>query len=291
MARGNNPMMMVLLVVICSVISAMTGAAGWFIKNQAKEGDECEGDDEFGNFLIDSEGKCSLTSCIDGYNLIDDVCVQKPPPPSTAPAPSPAPAPSQENVTMGASGRAYTIREYSTNPEDDGGGDMRYLVSHNITCDNDAINSFALQRKANDSGELARINYKVGCLEGVNSGTTDMKTTGPTKHGEGNYMYLDRQNVDCETRPISEFKLERHSENKVKYAYKCSTLDHTGECRDVQTPMTDETGGNTYNLDRHDVKCEPGEAITSFRLIRNTPEDREMNGDRVAYSYKCCKMP
>ena len=149
-------MAMVLLVIICFVISAMTGAVGWFIKNQAKEGDECEGDDEFGKFLIDSEGKCSLTSCIDGYDLIDDVCVQKPPPPSTAPAP--APAPSQENVTMGASGRAYTIREYSTNPENDGGGDMRYLVSQNITCGNDAINSFGLQRKANDSGEFARIN-------------------------------------------------------------------------------------------------------------------------------------
>src|SRR5210317_619021 len=291
MARRSNPMAMVLLVVICFVILAMTGAAGWFIKNQAKEGDECEGDDEFGNFLIDSEGKCSLTSCIDGYNLIDDVCVQKPPPPSTAPAPAPSPAPSQENVTMGASGRAYTIREYSTNPEDDGGGDMRYLVRHDITCDNDAINSFALQRKADDSGELARINYKVGCLEGVNSGTTDMKKTGGTPHGEGNYLFLGRQNVDCETRPISEFKLERQEGNNVRYAYKCSTLDHTGECRDVQTEMTDETGGNTYNLDRHDVKCEPGEAMTSFKLIRNALEDRVMYGDRVAYSYKCCKMP
>lgn len=282
-------MAMVLLVIICFVISAMTGAVGWFIKNQAKEGDECEGDDEFGKFLIDSEGKCSLTSCIDGYDLIDDVCVQKPPPPSTAPAP--APAPSQENVTMGASGRAYTIREYSTNPENDGGGDMRYLVSQNITCGNDAINSFGLQRKANDSGELARINYKVGCLEGVNSGTTDMKKTVATSHGEGNYLFLSRQNVDCETRPISEFKLERHGENEVKYAYKCSTLDHTGECRDVQTEMTDETGGNTYNLDRHDVKCDPGEAMTSFKLIRNPLEDRVMYGEKVAVSYKCCKMP
>ena len=283
-------MMMVLLVVICSVISAMTGAAGWFIKNQAKEGDECEGDDEFGKFLIDSEGKCSLTSCIDGYNLIDDVCVQKPPPPGPPPPPPP-PAPSQENVTMGASGRAYTIREYSTNPEDDGAGDMRYLVRHDITCDNDAINSFMLQRKADDSGELARINYKVGCLEGVNSGTTDMKKTAATPHGQGNYLFLGRQIVDCETRPISEFKLERQGGNKVRYAYKCSTLDHTGECRDVQTEMTDETGGNTYNLDRHDVKCEPGEAMTSFKLIRNALEDRVMYGEKVAYSYKCCKMP
>src|SRR6056300_1980335 len=111
---------------------------------------------------------------------------------------------------MGASGRAYTIREYSTNPEDDGGGDMRYLVSHNITCDNDAINSFALQRKADDSGELARINYKVGCLEGVNSGTTDMKKTDPTDDGQGNYLFLGRHKVDCEARPISKFKLARN---------------------------------------------------------------------------------
>jgi hypothetical protein len=168
---------------------------------------------------------------------------------------------------------------------------MRYLVRHDITCDNDAINSFMLQRKADDSGELARINYKVGCLEGVNSGTTDMKKTAETPHGLGNYLFLDRQNVDCETRPISEFKLARDGENKVMYQYKCSTLDHTGECRDVQTEMTDETGGNTYNLDRHDVKCEPGEAMTSFKLIRNALEDRVMYGEKVAYSYKCCKMP
>lgn len=282
-------MAMVLLVVICFVILVMTGAAGWFIKNQAKEGDECEGDDEFGNFLIDSNGKCSITSCIDGYNLIEDVCVQKPPPPS--PAPPPAPAPSQENVTMGASGRAYTIREYSTNPENDGGGDMRWLVRHDITCDNDAINSFVLERKANDSGELARINYKVGCLEGVNSGTTDIKKTALTDDGQGDYLFLDRHNVDCETRPISKFKLARNGENKVMYQYKCSTLEHTGECRDVQTEMTDETGGNIYNLDRHHVKCEPGEAVTSFKLIRNALEDREMYGEKVAYSYKCCKMP
>jgi|TARA_R110000851_G_scaffold72227_1_gene160203 hypothetical protein len=290
MARGDNPMGMVILLFVCSIISSITGAAGWFIQNKPKEGDECEGDDQYGKFTIDSEGKCALYSCETGYEIVDNICVPKKKIIISPPSPPPPPPPALNEIPI-ATGRNYTIREYSTNPDEDGQGNMTYLVRHHVECGNDALNGFQLERKMSDSGSLDRIRYNVSCLEGVNSGATDMKQTTPTTNGDGsNFVYLDRQKVDCEDKPISEFQLKKAGTNKVRYAYKCSTLSHNGECRDVQTELSNDGGGNTHYLDRHDVKCDEGEAMTSFKLIRNPVDRRATYGDKVAYEYKCCKM-
>ena len=290
MARGDNSMQIVLLLFACSVISSITGATGWFIQNKTQEGDECEGDDQYGKFMIDSEGKCVLYSCESGYEIVDGVCLKNKKIVITPPPPPPPPPPALNEIPI-ATGRNYTIREYSTNPDEGGGGNMTYLVRHHVECGNDALNSFELERKADESGNLNRIRYNVSCLEGVNSGTTDMKQTAPTANGGGNSVYLDQQNVDCDDKPISEFQLKAVNDNEIKYAYKCSTLSHNGVCRDVQTEFSNDGGGNTDYLDRHGVNCEPGEAMTSFKLIRNPVDRRDTEGDRVAYAYKCCKMP
>jgi hypothetical protein len=290
MARGDNPMGMVILLFVCSIISSITGAAGWFIQNKAQEGDECEGDDQYGKFMIDSEGKCTLYSCESGYEIVDGVCLTKKEIVITPPPLPPPPPPALNEIAI-ATERNYTIREYSTNPDEGGSGDMTYLVRHRVECGNDALNSFQLERKADESGNLDRIRYNVSCLEGVNSGTTDMKQTTPTANGGGNFVYLDQQKVDCDDKPISEFQLKAVNANEIKYAYKCSTLSHNGVCRDVQTEFSNDGGGNTDYLDRHGVNCEPGEAMTSFKLIRNPVDRRDTEGDRVAYAYKCCKMP
>ena len=289
MARGDNPMGMVILLFVCSIISSITGAAGWFIQNKAQEGDECEGNDQYGKFMIDSEGKCALYSCETGYEIVDGICLKNKKIVISPPPPPPPPPPALNEIPI-ATGRNYTIREYSTNPDEDGGGNMTYLVRHHVECGNDALNSFELERKADESGNLNRFRYNVSCLEGVNSGTTDMKQTAPTEAGNGNSVYLDRQKVDCEDKPISEFQLKNAGTNKVRYAYKCSTLSHNGVCRDVQTELSNDGGGNAHYLDRHDVKCDDGEAMTSFQLIRNAADRRDTEGDRVGYAYKCCKM-
>jgi len=283
-------MQIVLLLFACSVISSITGATGWFIQNKTQEGDECEGDDQYGKFMIDSEGKCTLYSCESGYEIVDGVCLTKKEIVITPPPLPPPPPPALNEIAI-ATERNYTIREYSTNPDEGGSGDMTYLVRHRVECGNDALNSFQLERKADESGNLDRIRYNVSCLEGVNSGTTDMKQTTPTANGGGNFVYLDQQKVDCDDKPISEFQLKAVNANEIKYAYKCSTLSHNGVCRDVQTEFSNDGGGNTDYLDRHGVNCEPGEAMTSFKLIRNPVDRRDTEGDRVAYAYKCCKMP
>jgi hypothetical protein len=292
MAKGDNSVALVLLLVVCLIISGATGFAGWTIQNQPKEGDECEGYDEFGISTLNADKECVLSWCKPGYKLTKGVCVEEkidlPPPPPPLISPE-LPA---VKVVMGDSGRAYTIKEYTTNPDEDGGGNILYLDRHHIKCDNNAINSFELQRKSDDSGKLSRINYKVGCLDGIKSGTTDIKTTTAVNHeGGNNFILLESQHVDCDTFPISEFKLEKVDDDKMRYAYRCSTLNHSGDCREIQTEFSNDDGGNPYNLDRHNVKCDDGEAMTSFKLIRNPEEDWPMQGTRAAFEYKCCKMP
>ena len=47
--------------------------------------------------------------------------------------------------------------------------------------------------------------------------------------------------------------------------------------------MNDDGGGNSVFLDRHNVKCGHGEAISSFHLKRG--------GNKYQIVYKCCKTP
>jgi hypothetical protein len=278
----------ILLLIVCCLFSSIAGGVGWYLTNMKKEGDPCEGSDEYAEYVTDAEGNCVLDKCIDGYKEVDGVCVtEKVEQRVVEPAPVLELEPPPETSP---SGRVYTIREYSTNPDEDGGGSVLYLDRQNVDCEDDALNGFQLERKADESGNLDRLSYSVSCLDGVNSGTTDMKDTS-TGIADRKTWFLDRHEVDCERAPISKFKLNRPSQSLMNYEYKCSTLEHTGECRNLQTEFSNDGGGSAHNLDRHDLKCNKGEAMTSFKLIRNPLERRHTEGDRIAYKYTCCKMP
>jgi len=176
--------------------------------------------------------------------------------------------------------RTYSIRGYNTNTDEDGGGNAVYLDRQHVNCGDDALNRFQLTRPSKNT-----INYRVHCLEGVNSGSTDWKKTKANEDGGGNAVYLDRHRINCGMKPISKFWLRRPTDNQINYDYKCSNLSHTNECRVLSTPFDDDGGGNAVYLDRQNVKCGKGEAMTEFVLRRN-PE-----GNKIRYEYKCCKMP
>jgi hypothetical protein len=157
---------------------------------------------------------------------------------------------------------------------------MIYLDRQHVNCDDDVLNGFQLTRPGGNT-----INYRVHCLEGVDSDKTDWMKTGASDDGGGNTIYLDRHHINCGMKPISEFWLKRPSDNQINYAYKCSNLSHTNECRDLYTPFDDDGNGNVLYLDRHNVKCEEDEAVTEMVLQRN------IEGNKIRYKYKCCKMP
>jgi hypothetical protein len=164
-----------------------------------------------------------------------------------------------------------------TTPSNDWGeGNMAYLDRHNVDCGDDGLVQFRLGRPASD-----KIQYSYKCLEGINSAGTN-KNTGDNDWGEGHTVYLDRHNVDCDSKPIAQFRLVRPADDKIRYDYRCSNKPSTGPCRDANTGWNEESDQNTY-LDRHDVKCNDDEVITQFKL------NRDGQGN-FRYDYKCCKM-
>lgn len=182
--------------------------------------------------------------------------------------------------SSGTTTRKFSIRGYNTNADEDGGGNVVYLDRQHVNCGDDAITRFQLTRAGANT-----INYRVHCMEGVDSGKSDWKYTAADEDGGGDVRYLNRQKVDCGDTPITDFLLRRPTNNTMSYAYKCSNLAHNGNCRELVTPHDEDGDGNMVYLDKHNVECGEGEAMTSFRLTRNA------TNDRVNYTYTCCTMP
>ena len=65
--------MIVVIVVILCVVLVAVGA--YLFLNQPQEGDECEGKDENGNYVIDDKGKCVLDDCASGYYKSGKECL------------------------------------------------------------------------------------------------------------------------------------------------------------------------------------------------------------------------
>ena len=65
-------MIAVIVMMFCMILVAV---GGYLFMNQPKEGDECEGKDENGNYVIDDEGKCVLDDCASGYYKSGKECL------------------------------------------------------------------------------------------------------------------------------------------------------------------------------------------------------------------------
>jgi hypothetical protein len=159
----------------------------------------------------------------------------------------------------------------------EGGGDVYFLDRHSINCDNKPINRFKLVRKGD--GNMA---YEYNCSEGgiLKSPTT---YSNPPSEANSNTVYLDRQPINCDKNSLlSRMQLAISPDKTWKYNYSCVKSEKELSCRDVSTGWNEEGGGNALYLDRHDVKCENDESLSSIALVRK--------GDgNYRYNYKCCK--
>ena len=164
-----------------------------------------------------------------------------------------------------------------TKDNDWGGGNMIYLDRHHVDCKKDGIKSFRLQRPTS-----TKIDYKYTCLDGISSNPGAYKYTKSNDWGGGNTIYLDRHNVNCGSYPITDFRLQRPADDKIRYEYRCSSRKAGGDCRNTTTAWNTESKKNLY-LDRHDVKCNANEALTRFQLKRD-------GKGKFRYEYKCCAM-
>lgn len=171
----------------------------------------------------------------------------------------------------------YKIVQKQTEPNDWGNGNTIYLDRHRVDCGKDGLNQFKLRRSGND-----KLYYKYKCLDGVDAPNNINKNTDANDWGNGNLIYLDRHNIDCRGKPLAKFRLTRPSNGKIRYDFECNNLKTAGQCRNIDTGWNQEDKSSIY-LDRHNVKCDPNEVITRFKLKRN-------GKGKFRYDYQCCKM-
>lgn len=175
------------------------------------------------------------------------------------------------------------VEKKKTPPNDDGGGNSIYLDRHSVDCGNKSImNQFHMNREKDANGSYNKIQYNYTCHTGHEGNLTQMNS-GDNDDGGGNSVYLDRHSVNCGDQFINQFRLTRPSNNTIRYDYKCNdTPVDKSTCRTDKISPQEDGGGNMIYLDRQNVNCNEGEALTNFRLTRPS-------NNTIAYEYTCCK--
>ena len=174
-----------------------------------------------------------------------------------------------------------SLRAGNSGAQLDGGGKVYFMDRHNIECGSDALNGFGLIRQPG-----GRTQYNYLCLKPGNLKTHDKRTRSDWQgHYNGNVnsaIYLDRHTINCNNKPITQFRLHRDGDKKVYYKYKCGNVStQNNACRETSTPW-DEESDSVHYLDRHYAECNPDEYITKFGLVRD-------GKGNFRYNFRCCK--
>lgn len=173
------------------------------------------------------------------------------------------------------------IKEHylSTNFNSDGKGNSLYLDRHNIKCqDKSYLNSFKMWRDVDNK----KYKYNYTCVDSIHKNENySKKMTELNDDGGGNIVYLDRHVIDCDKKGILGFRLDRGStKDKIRYNYICGDKD-LNNLKEKNTEFNDEVRGNSFYLDRHDVKCDNNEILTKFQLVR------DIENNKIRYNYVC----
>jgi len=145
-----------------------------------------------------------------------------------------------------------------------------------------------MMKKTNDTyfESMKKIVETDKCTGGADSLFT--ATTGNTPFqtmGGGHAEFLDRHNIDCGANgAINQFKLntqEYRRDGNISYAYTCTTGPGIKDPVPTSTPR--ETSGHkgVHYLDRHNVQCDNGSAISRMQL--------RSENDTFRYDYSCSK--
>ncbi len=174
-----------------------------------------------------------------------------------------------------------SLRAGNSGAQADGNGTVYYLDRHNVDCGSDALNQFGLIRQPG-----GKTQYNFSCLNPLNLQTKALATNaqykGSKRGKRSSALYLDRHDVNCDDKPITQFGLKRSGTRRIKYEYKCGNVEPSDvTCRNTSTPWNQESNSVHY-LDRHNVKCNSDEYISKFKLNRD-------GGGKFRYDYKCCK--
>ena len=101
---------------------------------------------------------------------------------------------------------------------------------------------------------------------------------------ENDYVYLDRQNVECKNNGVlRDFHLKTN-DNSIKYHYECCTGLADSSAKPIaKTTRWNYEGEEYFHLDRHDVQCPSQSVLSRFQLHRNDDQVKK----KIRYEYTC----
>lgn len=121
------------------------------------------------------------------------------------------------------------------------------------------------------------------------AGTISTKSTTVNDSGRGTTAFLDRHTLRCDAGcGILRFQLTSPSSSTISYIYDC--LCNAGKIGSSTEKFTTfDTGGGSMGqnawesifLDRQDVNCGDGNAITTFKM------ERDSTGTKMRYRFGC----
>lgn len=177
------------------------------------------------------------------------------------------------------------ISTKTTNFAATNGGSIDHLDRHYPLCpSNSFIRGFKIEASNTD------IRYVYDCLELKKTFCSSSVLHGSNEDfGSGNMDHIDRFPADCGTYGyMFGFLFERYSGVSFRYHVHCCTV--SGEwtsamsCYTGVTGFNDNGGGRLFFIDRHQVWCNTGYALSYFKY--------ENNGDytQIRLHYRCCKI-
>lgn len=98
-----------------------------------------------------------------------------------------------------------------------------------------------------------------------------------------NTFYLDRHNINCESNPINNFKIELSDDKtKLRYNYGCAEGGDLGDKNSKDSSFNDAGNGTIVYLDRHNIDCGSNALLNNFQLTR-----KEGDTNSYRYNYNC----
>jgi len=130
----------------------------------------------------------------------------------------------------------------------------------------------------------------------VSNSVSSSSTSYSETNNKGSIFYLDRHEPYCSRGAITYFKLERRNRDSddVRYRNTCVNSDaiNIGKISNGSTGYNTTSGKLSINyLDRHNVMCEAGTVLRSFRMVRKPSDNSKIryNYTCVAANTLCCK--
>lgn len=138
-------------------------------------------------------------------------------------------------------------------------------------------------------GDDMRYQFECIILKSSSICSDSVKYSTASHYGYGDMKNIDRFPVQCDKDGyIRGFHLQEDSTPLYRYQVHCclvtSELASAASCYVASTPFTDRGDDDLNFLDRHQIWCNTGYALSSFQY------ENSVNSNELRLNYRCCRI-